>query len=186
MQWYAIDTKTNLFSRAANWPELLHMSLFKHCSCFRVSPLSLKQSPNYHNKEMISFGFDMNVCHSSLLRPHPKYLNKTIVIKTSVKLGGYLFSALSVSATRFHRYSGYQAGSSPNPGANGWTAACVEQHLHLRGLQLHHHHRAQHEWEIHIPQTSGAVSDHGSDRSVPKQFMPLPCVCVCVCVRPCE
>lgn len=92
-----------------------------------------------------------------------------------------MFSALSVSAPRFHRYSGYQAGSSPNPGANGWTAACVEQHLHLRRLQLHHHHRAQHEWEIHIPQTGGTVSDHGSDRSVPKQFLPLPCVCVCVC-----
>lgn len=97
-------------------------------------------------------------------------------------LGDYLFSALPVSAPRFHGYLGYQAGSSPYPGANGWTAACVQQHLHLRGLQLRHHHRAQHEREIHIPQTGGAVSDHGSDRSVPSSSLYPVCVCLwCVC-----
>lgn len=37
------------------------------------------------------------------------------------------FSAVSASAPRVHRHSGHQAGSSPHSGANGWTAACVEQ-----------------------------------------------------------
>lgn len=59
VQWYALHTKTNLFSSAASWLELLHMPLSKLCFCFSVSQLSQKQQiitkMFLHKKKMISF-----------------------------------------------------------------------------------------------------------------------------------
>lgn len=80
------------------------------------------------------------------------------------------FSVASASAPGVHGHASHQAGSSPHPGANGRPASCVEQQLHLWRQQLCHHHRTQHERQIHLPQTSGAVSDHGSDRYEGKLF----------------
>lgn len=77
---------------------------------------------------------------------------------------------MPASAPRVHGHTGHQEWSSPNPGANGWTGACVKQQLHIRGQQLRHHHWTQHEWQVHLPQTGGTVSDHGSDRSKTEHF----------------
>lgn len=71
---------------------------------------------------------------------------------------------MPTSAARVHRHPGHQERSSPCSGANGRAPECGQQQLHLRGQQLCHHHWAQHERQVHLPQTSGAVSDHGSDR----------------------
>lgn len=119
-----------------------HASVQTLFICFSVSQLSQKQwvitKTFLHKKEIKCFLFDMNCRH--WIRVINKKKNQQKL--TKFKSWNFISFLLFASTSRFHRHSGYQARPSPHPGANSWTDACGKQLLHLRRLQLCHHHRA--------------------------------------------
>lgn len=83
----------------------------------------------------------------------------------------YRLLCFCTSSSRVYRHIGHQARSSSNSGANGSAAAHIQQCIHCRGEQLCHHNRTQHERQIDLPETSGTMPDHGTDRLASNPLM---------------